>query len=85
MTVTSANDNSIAGGIPMNLEQMQEYLQDFYGIPIALRERGTKTVKCPYCLENHEHGTLDGHQRAGCKEGKGLMTLEIPWVHFLLL
>ena len=45
MTGTSANDDCVADGIPMGLEQMQEYLQGLYGIPIALREQGTNTIR----------------------------------------
>ena len=43
------NDNFIADGIPMSLEQMREYLQDYYGIPIAMRKQGTTVVASPFC------------------------------------
>ena len=33
--------------IPMSLEQMQVYLREQYGAPVALRLQGTTTVKCP--------------------------------------
>jgi hypothetical protein len=39
MTMTGGdNDNSIADGVPMNLKQMREYLQERIGAPVALRE-----------------------------------------------
>lgn len=62
------NENSIADGVPMNPDQIREYLQGYFGIPIALRELGKEAVKCPYCLENHGHGPQTGHQEAGCGE-----------------
>ena len=60
-------DANIADGVPMSLEQMREYLQQHYGIPVALREQGTNTVQCPYCHGKH-HATETGHQGAGCKD-----------------
>ena len=49
MAETNANENAISDGIPMTLEPIRKYLQDYYGIPIALREQGVTTVTCPYC------------------------------------
>lgn len=63
------SENSIADGVPMSLEQMRVHLQECYGIPIALREQGTTSIRCPYCLKIHEHGPRPGHQVAACDEG----------------
>ena len=68
-------DTNIAGGVPMSLEQMREYLQEHYGVPIALREQGANTVQCPYCHGKH-HATETGHQEARCEEdnfGSGIV------------
>jgi len=54
----------------MSLEQMREYLQEHYGIPIALREQGANTVQCPYCHGKHR-ATETGHQEAGCEDDFG--------------
>jgi hypothetical protein len=62
---TMANDNLVADGVPMNLEQMREYLQDLYGFPCVMRELGTTTIKCPYCGKIHDHGPQPGHHIAG--------------------
>ena len=61
------NDN-LAGGMPMNLEQIRFYLQKHCGIPIVLREQGTVHIKCPHCLKLHEHGPQPGHHVAGCDD-----------------
>jgi hypothetical protein len=66
-STTMANKNSIANGIPMNLEEMRLYLQDCYGTPIALRQEGTTSINCPYCLKIHEHTGPPGHYMAGCE------------------
>ena len=62
------NDNSIADGIPMSLEQMRLYLQELYGISIVLRKQGTTIVKCPYCSKMHYHGLQPEHHVALCEE-----------------
>lgn len=62
------NDNSIADGIPMSLEQMRVYLQEYHGIPIVLRKQGTTNVKCPYCKKLHDHGPQPGHHVALCDD-----------------
>jgi len=81
MAETNANENEIADGIPMTLEQMREYLQDYYGIPIALREQGVTTVTCPYCLKVHEHGFVTRHQEALCENPE--MALVIGMRNFI--
>ena len=59
--------------IPMSLEQMQAYLREQYGVPIALRLQGTTTVKCPYCDDQHEHESQPGHYVALCEDrGRGI-------------
>ena len=58
-------DTNIADGVPMNLEQMREYLQEHYGVPISLRERGATTVQCPYCHGKH-HATSGSARIATC-------------------
>ena len=62
------NDNSIADGIPMSLEQMRLYLQELYGISIVLRKQGTTIVKCPCCSKMHDHGPQPEHHVALCEE-----------------
>jgi hypothetical protein len=64
----ASNDNKIADGIPMSLEQMRIYLQGYHGIPIVLRQQGTTAVKCVYCGKLHEHMGPPGHYVAGCDE-----------------
>ena len=59
--------NAIADGIPMSAEQMKEYLQQHYGIPIAIKEQGTTAVTCPYCAATH-HSTGSGYTEAVCKD-----------------
>ena len=63
-----ANDYSIANGVPMGLERMQVYLQEYYGIPIVLRRQGDTKVKCPYCGKIHEYPEGSGHHEAQCDE-----------------
>lgn len=60
------NDYSIADGIPMDLDQMREYLQEYHGVPVVLREHGTTSIKCPYCLKIHDHAPQPGHHVALC-------------------
>jgi hypothetical protein len=60
--------NSIADGVPMTLEQMRVYLQGMFGRPVVLREQGTTTVGCPYCLETHDHGAQAGYHVPSCEE-----------------
>ena len=54
--------------VPMSSEQMQAYLQEQYGVPIALRLQGTTMVKCPYCDSLHDHETQPGHYVALCED-----------------
>jgi hypothetical protein len=49
------NNNHIADGVPIDLEQMRGYLQELYGVPVVLRKKGTTGVKCPYCMKKHDH------------------------------
>jgi len=59
--------NRIANGIPMTAMQMREYLQEYHGIPIAIREQGSPLVSCTYCYNIHEHDPAEqGHVTAGC-------------------
>jgi hypothetical protein len=59
--------------VPMSSEQMQAYLQEQYGVPIALRLQGTTTVKCPYCDSLHDHGPQPGYHVALCDDrGQGV-------------
>lgn len=59
----------------MSLEQMQRYLQEYYERPIALRQQGTTSVKCPYCEEMHEYDVKDtGHVVSVCEDrGMGIV------------
>jgi hypothetical protein len=62
------DENMIADGMPMNLDQMREYLQEHHGVPIALREKGKTVIKCPHCQRLHDHGAQPGHHRALCDD-----------------
>ena len=64
LTMTN-NNNSIADSVPMNLEQMREYLQEHFGVP---RQKGTTSIKCPYCLKMHVHVQQPGHHVGGCDD-----------------
>ena len=66
---------AIANGVPMDLEQIRQYLQELYGIPVALREQGVTVIDCPYCGELHDHGLQTGHQVASCdvRHGVGIV------------
>lgn len=68
LTTTTVNEPEayIAGGLPMNVSQMQAYLQAYYGIPVALRRKGTTKVTCPYCKKSHDHPPEPGYQPALC-------------------
>lgn len=66
-TMKNVNENSIASGVPMDLEQMRVYLQGLYGNPVVLREQGTTNISCPYCFKLHEH-LQPGHHVALCDE-----------------
>lgn len=57
--------NSIGGGVPMDLQQLKEYLQKHCRVPVALQLQGTTGVKCPFCLKIHDHDK-DGHVMALC-------------------
>ena len=76
------NDNSVAGGIPMDLTQMRECLQEHHGIPVALRQQGTASVKCPHCMKIHHHGPQPGHHPAGCNDNDHEMGIVIGERHF---
>lgn len=82
--VTITNDNAIADGIPMNLDQMKECSQETLGVPVALRRQGTTIVKCPCCLKMHDHGPQPGHHVAGCddhlRNGVGIVVGERHFV-----
>jgi hypothetical protein len=65
-----ADGHSLANGIPMSLEQMRIYLQDFHRKPIVLRLLGTTKIVCPYCLKTHEHFGPGGHYVAACDESE---------------
>ena len=48
---------------------MQEYLQDFYKIPIVIREKGSTSIKCPYCSRLHAYSPEElGHMMAQCED-----------------
>jgi hypothetical protein len=69
----------------MTLEQMRVYLQEYHGVPITLRQQGTTTVKCPYCLKTLDHGPDPGHHVAGCygdDRSKGI-SINIGDRHFI--
>ena len=47
---------------------VQESLQAYYGIPVALRQQGNTAVKCPFCGKMHKHAEGSGHHEAKCSE-----------------
>jgi len=65
---TMTNDDSIADGVPMNLEQMRLHLQECHGCPVALREQGSATCRCPCCDEVHKNGPQPGCHSAWCDD-----------------
>jgi hypothetical protein len=60
--------NAIASGTPMSVKQMETYLQDFHGFPVAVRQQGTNHITCPYCKKHHHHDPGSGHYEAQCEE-----------------
>jgi hypothetical protein len=48
-------------------EQMRHYLQEYHGIPIALREQGATDITCPFCHKQHFEYPGAGHHVAQCE------------------
>lgn len=51
--------------------------------PIVLRKKGKQKIEeCPYCGEQHIHGTAGGHRISHCSSGKAqdiiINDVEIP-------
>jgi hypothetical protein len=51
----------------MTIEQMRYYLQEYHGVPIALREQGATDVTCPFCHKQHFEHPGAGHHVAQCE------------------
>ena len=73
-------DNDV---VHMTIRQMQTYLQDYHGIPIALREQGTSKVICPYCTKLHIHEPGPGHFVADCDEKDRNMGISVGDRYFV--
>ena len=57
--------NAIADGAPVSVSYARDYLQDHFGVPIALKKKGHSSIQCPHCGKEHFHqGT--GHQDTQC-------------------
>ena len=67
----------------MGLKQMQEHLQEYHGVPVALRQQGMSSVKCPYCLKIHHHGPQPGYHPAGCDDDDHGMQIVISGRQFI--
>ena len=61
-------EEPIADGVPMTLDQMRDYSQHMCGFPVVLRQKGSKQVMCPHCDKNHTHDPGTGHHPAQCAE-----------------
>lgn len=58
---------SINNGARMSIDQIREYLQQYCGRPVAMREKGSTMLdKCPYCTRRHESELETGYQPALC-------------------
>jgi hypothetical protein len=53
--------------VPMSVEDIRHWMQDFFGKPVAIRKQGSQTYKCPYCKQVHRCKTGPGHVQADCK------------------
>ena len=59
--------NAIADGAPVSVSDARDYLQDHFGVPIALKKRGYSSIQCPYCGKEHFYqGT--GYQNIQCSK-----------------
>ena len=65
MTPTMADHNETFS-IPVMVEQTREYLQDYHGVPVVLRQEENTGVTCCYCGKRHDHDHGPGHVEAGC-------------------
>jgi hypothetical protein len=82
-TTMTDNRNVICSGLPMSLDQVQDYLQGYHGIPIVLRKEGTTSIKCCYCLENHDHMGPPGRYIASCDDRNNGSGIVIGERHFI--
>ena len=64
---TMVSGNAIADGAPVSVSDARDYLQDHFGVPIALKKKGHSGVKCPHCGKEHFHQD-SGYQDTQCSE-----------------
>lgn len=53
----------------MSLEEVRDYLNEHFGVPVVLRKKGETEITCPYCGQGHHHQKESGHYVALCDEG----------------
>lgn len=54
-------------GVPMTVDKMCQYLQDYFGKPTALRKQGELDYQCPYCQGVHQ-SEFAGHVNVECED-----------------
>lgn len=80
-----AETSSIKTSIQMTPSEMQMYLQEFCGIPVALRHEGKTAINCcPHCGHRHVHSHWEtGHTNALCKDKDRNVTITINGRDFI--
>jgi hypothetical protein len=59
----------VCDGVPMTPDQLRNYLQELYGMPVAVRMEESLPIKCPYCMQTHDCEPGAGHHIAQCTYG----------------
>ena len=62
------DNEETSNGLPMTVKEMEKYLQDYYGRPIALRQEGSWNIACPYCKKHHVYEPGPGHYPSQCSD-----------------
>jgi hypothetical protein len=70
------NDFLNFGNVPMTVEGVRHFLQDYFGKPISVRMQGSRAYKCPYCRLVHRCEPGPGYVQTDCKpknKGEGIV------------